>query len=421
MRGEADIQELLTHAEWLRGLARHLVRDEADAADAVQQTWVAALHAPPDADRPARPWLAQVLRNFVRKNARTARNRGARELAVGQPEPSAPSSEALLESVQLQRLLGELVVALEEPYRSAILLRFYEGLEPARIAEALGVPAGTVRWRLSEGVARLRGALGKRMRGDRQWRLALMPLVSDPWTGKGALVAMSTNVKIALGAAVVAVSLVGGGLAWYGAGASGSASRLATTGGAGEPTDRVGPALGPNGQASSSAGAGRSSPAGQDDAAAALAGRKAPPPRFVATAPPPSGAAPAEGPPKWGTLPKEDIQKGVRAAMPAMKACYARLLQESPGAQGRLSLRFTIVERDGAGRISDASVVTHDIAGTLDPMQPRDGGAPELIAPATEACILEALAAAPFNAPVGGPVVVTYPVLFAPKPPPAGE
>src|SRR5690349_13725659 len=163
MPAHADIDHLLTHAEWLRGLARHLVRDDADAAEAVQQTWVAALHRPPDPARPARPWLAQVLRNFVRKNTRAARNRGVRERAVGDVEAAAPSSEALLESMQLQRMLGELVVALEEPYRSAILLRYYEGLEPARIGEALGVPAGTVRWRVSEGIARLRAGLDGRM------------------------------------------------------------------------------------------------------------------------------------------------------------------------------------------------------------------------------------------------------------------
>jgi hypothetical protein len=29
-----DIHQLLTHADWLRGLARHLVREDADAADA---------------------------------------------------------------------------------------------------------------------------------------------------------------------------------------------------------------------------------------------------------------------------------------------------------------------------------------------------------------------------------------------------
>src|SRR5689334_25065762 len=108
MREPADIQQLLAHAEWLRGLAEHLVRD-GEASDAVQQTWVAALRSPPDRERPARPWLAQVMRNLVRKDFRANRNRGARERAVSDPDPVALSPEVLLESMQLQRLLGELV------------------------------------------------------------------------------------------------------------------------------------------------------------------------------------------------------------------------------------------------------------------------------------------------------------------------
>jgi hypothetical protein len=172
-----------------------------------------------------------VLRNFVRKDARSARNRGARELAIATPEAAAPSSEALLESMQLQRLLGELVVALEEPYRSAILLRYYEGREPARIAESLGVPAGTVRWRVSEGIARLRAALRERTGDDRRWRLVLLPLIAEPTKGKGAIVAMSTNTKVALVVGAVGVTLAGGGLAWRAVGAASSARRLASAAG----------------------------------------------------------------------------------------------------------------------------------------------------------------------------------------------
>jgi hypothetical protein len=309
--------------------------------------------------------------------------------------------------MQLQRLLGELVVALEEPYRSAILLRYYEGLEPARIGESLGVPAGTVRWRVSEGIARLRAALGKRTGDDRSWRLALLPLISEPATGKGAILVMSTKTKVALTVAAVGVSLAGGGLAWQSGRVAGSARR------SGETANRVSEvgaraSAEPPGPEAPQVAA--SSPAAVADSATAPARRKVPP-RFVPAAAPPADA-PATAPPRLGRLPKEEIRRGVRGAMPAMKACYARLLQESPGTSGRLTLRFTIVEQDGAGRISDASVV---------PMQPRDGGAPELIAPATEACILQALAAAPFSAPVGGSVLVIYPLLFAPKPPPPGE
>lgn len=136
MPGQADIHELLTHADWLRGLARHLLHEDDAVADVVQQTWTAAVQSPPDEDRPARPWLAQVLRNFVRKNARSARNRGLREAAVAPDEATELSPESLLEAMELQRLLGELVIALEEPYRS---------LPRDRIVHPAGARPGNVR------------------------------------------------------------------------------------------------------------------------------------------------------------------------------------------------------------------------------------------------------------------------------------
>ena len=50
-------------------------------------------------------------------------------------------------------------------------------------------------------------------------------------------------------------------------------------------------------------------------------------------------------------------------------------------------------------------------------LKPLDRYFPELAAPLTQACILQALAAQEFVAPVGGAVSVAYPLLFAPKPP----
>jgi RNA polymerase sigma factor (sigma-70 family) len=173
-----DPETLLAHAAWLRGLARSLVGETALADDVVQDTWVAALRRPPDADRPLRPWLRTVLTNVVRFRWRSEANRAAREHAAeALTEVAVPSSEQLLERHEAQRLLARFVTELDEPYRAAILLRYAEGLAPSDIARRLGVPAGTVRWRLNEALARLRARLDALHRGDRRaWMAALAPL-----------------------------------------------------------------------------------------------------------------------------------------------------------------------------------------------------------------------------------------------------
>jgi DNA-directed RNA polymerase specialized sigma24 family protein len=52
-----------------------------------------------------------------------------------------------------------LVDALDEPFRSTIRLRYFDGLSAAEIARRATLPEGTVRWRAKEGLERLRRAL----------------------------------------------------------------------------------------------------------------------------------------------------------------------------------------------------------------------------------------------------------------------
>jgi RNA polymerase sigma factor (sigma-70 family) len=225
----SGIEDLLAHAEWLRRLAGHLVRghDPTLGDDAVQDTWVAALRAPPGRDRPAEPWLAEVLRNFVRRALRADRSRRGREARAADEDlgplaiAAAATPELLLARAQAQRLLVELVVALEEPFRSTVLLRYFEGQSAADIARAQGVPAGTVRWRLQEALGRLRAALDARERGGRRWAALLAPLAGS-WTEArapgapllqgGVVLAMQKKTVAAIAILVMAL-LAGGG--WY--------------------------------------------------------------------------------------------------------------------------------------------------------------------------------------------------------------
>src|SRR6185369_2340502 len=118
-----------------------LTRDEALADDLVQETWIAAMRRPPRMDEPVRPWLDQVLRNLVRMRARGEGRRDRREDgATRLAETHAPSSDELVEKVELGRIIVEEVLALDEPIRATVLLRFYDGLSAAQIAAKQGIP-----------------------------------------------------------------------------------------------------------------------------------------------------------------------------------------------------------------------------------------------------------------------------------------
>ena len=136
-----DPRSLLEHRDFVRGIVRGLLADEDAVEDVVQETCLRALERPPR-HAALNAWLARVGRNLALSALRGQRRRGQREHEVARPEgqPSAAEAAARLER---HRLVVEAVLALEEPFRSAILLRFYEDLPPREIARQLGVPVDT--------------------------------------------------------------------------------------------------------------------------------------------------------------------------------------------------------------------------------------------------------------------------------------
>jgi RNA polymerase sigma-70 factor (ECF subfamily) len=174
--GAVPLEALLAESAWLRRLATSLVRDPAAAEDLVQETWLAALKNPPTTDRPLRPWLRTVLENFVRMRARAEQSRAARERREARDEATQGEVE-LVDRVEEQRFLAREVLKLEEPFRSTLVLRYYEGLSSIQIAERVGSNDNTVRWRLKRGLELLRERLDRRHGGDRAaWLALLAPL-----------------------------------------------------------------------------------------------------------------------------------------------------------------------------------------------------------------------------------------------------
>src|SRR5215471_15351775 len=142
--GTAQIESMLRHAAWVRRAALRLTRDAHRAEDLAQETWAIALASPPSSAENERGWLGTVLRNAARSIARGDARRRGREKETARPE-SVPPAPSMVEEAELAAKLAREVQALEEPYRTAIVLVYFEDRSAASIARDLGVADATVR------------------------------------------------------------------------------------------------------------------------------------------------------------------------------------------------------------------------------------------------------------------------------------
>jgi RNA polymerase sigma-70 factor (ECF subfamily) len=82
------------------------------------------------------------------------------------PEPAseAPGPDAAVAGLEESELVRQAVLRLPEVYRTVIVLRHYENLKLGQIAEALGIPEGTVNSRMAQALTRLSRALEPKLR-----------------------------------------------------------------------------------------------------------------------------------------------------------------------------------------------------------------------------------------------------------------
>ena len=148
-------------------LARYLLRNAADAEDAVQECYLRAFRHFDSYRGPAmKPWLFAILRNVCR--AEYARRATAPTSAIEDVPESAEQAplwheaEETPEAQLLRRwdadTIRRLVAALAEPFRETFVLREIQNLSYREIAEVAEVPVGTVMSRLARARAMLRSA-----------------------------------------------------------------------------------------------------------------------------------------------------------------------------------------------------------------------------------------------------------------------
>ena len=149
-------------------LARYLMRNAADAEDAVQECYLRALRHFDSYRGPAmKPWLLAILRNvcnaeFTRHGKQDVSLDDAERDTAADLEPLWQEAQASPESVLLRQHDGEtirtLIAALPRVFREVIVLREINDLSYQDIAQVAGVPVGTVMSRLARARAMLRSA-----------------------------------------------------------------------------------------------------------------------------------------------------------------------------------------------------------------------------------------------------------------------
>ena len=206
MNASPDTAALLAHVGWVRGLARELVADAAEAEDVAQDALVSALEHPPREPGAWPAYLRALLRNAFLQRRRSGERRAVRERAGARAE-ALPSAADSVERLAVHREVVAAVEALDEPYRQTVLLRYFDELPPREIAARLSVPVKTVNTRLHRAHALLRQRLDDGRGGDRRaWALALAALVRpepSPVFPRLALGSLGLVVAVAIGFWVV--------------------------------------------------------------------------------------------------------------------------------------------------------------------------------------------------------------------------
>jgi RNA polymerase sigma-70 factor (ECF subfamily) len=158
----------LPHLDDVYTLARYLLRDAADAEDAVQECYLRALKHFDSYRGPAmKPWLFAILRNVCRaefarrtSSATTPIDDVADDAEQATPlwheTPDTPESQLLrrFDATTIRRLVADLA----EPFRETFVLREIQNLSYREIADVVDAPVGTVMSRLARARAMLRSA-----------------------------------------------------------------------------------------------------------------------------------------------------------------------------------------------------------------------------------------------------------------------
>ncbi len=156
----ADIGRIFEeHEARVRRYIAFRVRDAHDVEDLTADVFRRLVAGPAPVPPVAwGPWLLRVAHNVVVDHYRRRRRFDPLATVLDRPDDAPSLDERLIRDEQTRRV-DEALARLPGRQRAAVYLRYHEGLDYARVAEVLGVPAVTARTLVHRGLRRVAASL----------------------------------------------------------------------------------------------------------------------------------------------------------------------------------------------------------------------------------------------------------------------
>jgi RNA polymerase sigma factor (sigma-70 family) len=151
-------------------LARWLMRNQEDAEDMVQESYLRAFRffASFHEGTNCRSWFLRIVRNtcYTALGARDPKQNQVLDSEADEIEDTSPLPSVSLSKKATVEAVREAIAALPVDFREVVVLRELEGLSYKEISEVSGVPIGTVMSRLARGRHQLHLLLSDRKQRD---------------------------------------------------------------------------------------------------------------------------------------------------------------------------------------------------------------------------------------------------------------
>lgn len=165
-KGDPDAFAVLVneHQQYVYNLALRVVKDENEALDLAQETFVRAWTALPNfkGQSQFRTWLYRIVTNLCYNklpNLRRTLNDLGDDVMEDIPEPHFETPAQIFESNETRNHLQQAIENLDSNYQLLITLRYQNELSYDEIASTLNLPLGTVKTGIFRAKEQLRKSL----------------------------------------------------------------------------------------------------------------------------------------------------------------------------------------------------------------------------------------------------------------------